>query len=314
MSEAIPISRFQSPLDDSFEAPRVRMTPRDVHVPLTYEGHPDNGVGIVVKQDGIPLLPQRTVADLPIERRWAVQPDGELRDPLSYTAGLRRIWEETYRIAGQQIPKGDKFENTPQLGIVEYVSMMVSPRDDRKLIPYGYDPHATDGSRPDKLYDKDGESKDLLESLLGAFASPMLRKKMKPWEIELVESHLGVSAGSGSDGIVAKLEELNALRAAGDITPEAHSRRVAELTGAPVAPAKAAPAQDRAQGQDQTQAPTQPQEPVQAQPQAKPARKPRKKREPKQMACGEKLWPFAIPQHLRECRTCSPDPPGEAVA
>lgn len=249
---------------------------RDVFVPPFYVEHENAGRDITVKQDGVPLLPLRTVYEVAPERRWAIAPDGELLYEALYLKLLEQNWEFCYTLRKQPVPADHKFSREPQPCVREYTNWTVDTYDESRLQPIGYDRDATKGAVPQQLFDGNEESKDRLAALCEAYADPRAREKMRPDEIAEVESHLGVS-GPSLTGIAAKLEMLDELLADGSLTPEVHSQQVAALTGTVIALPPA---------------------PTMAEP--KPVRKAAKST----MPCGEEVWNMHSKRHKSSCERC----------
>jgi len=211
-------------------------------VPSFYNDHPNKD--IVVKHKGEPILScgkPFTVGQVPIERRWAIGYDGEVVDELNFRKLHIQWYEEYFRELVRLQPdlKGKMVGGQPDYDIpdpVRFVAVQVDPTNPKKFVPVNYAPHETAGARPDSFYSRDGEKldKERLEILTASYADPKLRAKMKPYEIAEVESTLGIAKNSGSDGIASKLELLNSMLQAGDLSPEAHSKQVALLTAKPM--------------------------------------------------------------------------------
>jgi hypothetical protein len=220
----------------------VKIKDRPFHIPTFYKRHEDPA-GIVVKQDGLPLLSDSkrefTVADVPPERRWAIRENGEIISKDEFKRLLTHVREEWFRLVqtdgkevGQVPPHWNpNREKVPS--VRQYVSVMVDPRKPSRLIPMHYDPNATRGARPDTLYDKDGEnpiSGDArIEILCHQYAQDKTR--LLDHERKEVEAHLGIAADAGTGGVVAKIEELTSMFTAGEITDSVYAKRVAALTG-----------------------------------------------------------------------------------
>jgi len=253
MSEAIsaPIPpdlarRSSDPLGDAaFASTDVRVIRERnfAHIPSFYTPH-TNPSEILVTQGGVPIAGARgklsfTVADVAPERRWAIRESGEVMPQHVFESHLMRVREEWFEKVEKVKPPGDlQKEVIPS--VQRFVTRTPDPSDPSRLIEIGFDPNAKpDPSGERRLWDAKGEESvaggDRLRMLLDAYHSPTLRKVLKKWEIEEVEAHLSGDGGavvSGASGLVAKLEELNAMLAAGDISREVHSRRVSLLTGA----------------------------------------------------------------------------------
>ena len=219
---------------------------------------------IVVKANGEPLLsPSRTtgspfvVAQVPIERRWAVLPDGEVMGELEFRKCYIHWYDEYFRELARENPdlqnvdggKADYDIPDP----LRYVAVQVDETNPRKFVPANYDPHGTAGARSKQFFTSEGEEidEDRLQILCNAYASKKLRKALKPNEIEEVEAALGITPGSD---IATKLELLNDMKAAGDLTAEQHSKQVAMLTGAAI-PAKGPTSETETDDSVQTEKP-----------------------------------------------------------
>lgn len=208
-------------------------------VPSFYVEHANPGE-IVVKANGEPLLSCKSpfvVAQVPIERRWAILPNGELMGELEFRKHYIMWYDEYYRELARENPdlqnvdggKADYDIPDP----LRFVAVQVDETNPRKFVPANYDPHGTAGARSKQFFTSEGEEvdEDRLQVLCNAYASKKLRKSLKPHEIEEVETALGITAGSD---IASKLELLNSMLVAGDLTAMEHSRQVALLTGAEI--------------------------------------------------------------------------------
>lgn len=251
------------------------------HIPSFYRMHEDPA-GTLVTQNGVPIPGVRgklsfTVADVAPERRWAITESGEVLPQHVFESQLQLVREEWFAEVQKVKAPGD-LSKEPIPTVQFYVSRTVDPTHPGRLIPIGFDENAKpDDGIERRLWDAKGEEyvsgDERLRLLVDAYHSPTKRKVLKPWEIEEVERHLGGSQAPGdTQGLVSKLEELNAMLASGDITAAVHSRRVALLTGAPV------PAEAKA---------------------AKPPRK-----VGVLMACGVRVPGFQKRRHLETCETC----------
>ncbi len=222
------------------------ITERDTHIWSKYVPH-ENPAGTVVTQDGVPLPGVRgklqfTVAEVAPERRWVVRPNGEILHQHEFESSLL-LWREEYffGVLGKK-PYGDLRKEVIK-SVDKFVSMTVDSANPKKLIPIGMaEAEARDkGKRPSEWMDsQDNDSSiggnDRMRLLLHAYRNPDLRKRLKPYEIEECEKHIGESIAPVSDGgaLMGRLEELNQMLKDKDITPAVHSKRVALLTGAPL--------------------------------------------------------------------------------
>lgn len=191
------------------------MTPRGVHIPSWYDPNMHaNPSKITVKQGGIELRgvdgEPFTVAEVPIERRWAIGGDGEVLEKSRFREGCHRISIDLYDLRRQENPS-IKFEGVierePAPAVKAYVSMMVSPEDESRLIPMHYNPEATSGARPEQLASTKGaeiEFKPRIDALLEAYANPTSRAALKPQEIAEVKAHF---AGLEAEATVIEPEK-----------------------------------------------------------------------------------------------------------
>jgi hypothetical protein len=212
-------------------------------IPSFYIPH-GNPEEITVTMNGVPLLAEVsgrpfTVAEIPIERRWAVRADGEILDGMKFRDMFIRHYQEYFSELGRRNPDNP----TPDGGkadlniksVDRFVSVMVDPANPSQFVPMHYDSNVTAGAKPDKFYKRDGEEVEgsRISVLCSSYADPLTRKRMTADEIAEVEAHLGMAGGkvSGSE-IATKLEVLNGLLTEGLLSAEQHSQKVAALTGA----------------------------------------------------------------------------------
>jgi hypothetical protein len=228
------------------------VTERGETVPGWYARNPHTDLSVVVKQDGVPLLPQFTVGQVAPERRWPIGPDGELLYQVQFRQKVIEKNEEFYAIVRAQgrnaKPAQDyDFKRDPVPRVECFVQWRVDEEDETKLLEIHYDPHKGRGAKPDHFVDSEGKKVEgkKIEHLCAAYADPTLRAKLRPEEIAEVEAHLDLQAGPSVGGISAKLELLTKIHDAGEISDESYMARVAALTGAGPrqAEAQAAPAQ-----------------------------------------------------------------------
>jgi hypothetical protein len=180
-----------------------------------------------------------TVAQVPIERRWAILPNGEVMGELEFRKHHVAWYEEYFRELARENPDLQNVDGgKPDYDIpdpLRFVAVQVDPTNPRKFVPVNYAPHETQGARSNEFYTRDGEKVDAdrMQVLCNAYADPRLRKRLSVMEIQEVEDALGITT-RGAGEIASKLELLNSMLTAGDLTAEQHSRQVALLTGAPV--------------------------------------------------------------------------------
>jgi hypothetical protein len=221
----------------------VPVPDRNTHIPAFYVRNPHTDPSTIVKQDGVPLMgvdkKPYTIAQVAEERRWAVGLDGEVMDQTDFHVRLGENRLEFYAMQRQMGNPNAQFDGDIQRehvpAVQDYVCWEVDPQDPGKLRMIGYDPHGTDGAKPEAFVDSQGEriEEARLDILHQAYVNPKLRKSLQPSEIAEVEAYLGVEPGTGSDGIASKLELLTEMRTNGEITDEAYIAKVAALTGAP---------------------------------------------------------------------------------
>ena len=282
--------RGSDPHGDVFQPKNViYIEERNEHVPTWYVQH-ENPSSIRVKINGIPQ--DYTVADVPPERRWAINADGDVLAQSEFGPLMERKYDEYFRVVhGKQFPGSVKREFVPR--VERYVAVKVDPVDKRRLMPQGYNPNATAGSTSKVLYDKDGENplegEDRLRLLASYYQDPKGKGRLKEHEIAEVEAYLR-EAGGGTvpvtqDDTAARLEVLTELLGTGDITQETYVKRVGALTGiAPIAGSDCKPTLDMV-----------------AKATVKKA-KPKKK--PIVMECGAEVWPFHKTRHIAKCEKC----------
>jgi hypothetical protein len=264
-------------------------TERGETIPGWYVRNPHTDPTLVVKQDGVPLVPQITVGQVAPERRWAIGLDGNLMDQVKFREKVIQKNQEFYAIArtegrNAKPAQGYRFERDPIPNVVKFVQWRVDPEDETKLLGIHYDPHATDGAKPDHFVDKKGNpvEGDRMQHLCAAWADDSEgggRSKLTAKERAEVQEHLGLSGGAGTGGLQARLEQLTEMHDAGDITDAVYIRKVGELTG--VAPSKPEPAEETAAAETQ-----------------KPGRRaPAKKTAP----CGEQFFAMHLKRHIAKC-------------
>jgi hypothetical protein len=105
----------------------------------------------------------------------------------------------------------------------------VSRQDPTRLVQIGYDAHANRGRKPTSLWSHDKATGELVELkddnrlavLIAAYRDPILKRKLKPWEIEDVEKALAEPSVTAAD-------LASALPAAvAPVAPVAKPRKVA---------------------------------------------------------------------------------------
>jgi hypothetical protein len=215
-------------------------------IPSFYVEHLQPG-DLVVKVNGEPLLsPDRikgkpfVVAQVPIERRWAISHNGEVMGELEFRKHYIMWYDEYFRELARENPdlenvdggKADYDIPDP----IRFVSVQVDETNPRQFVPANYDPHGTAGARSKQFFTSEGEEidEDRLQVLCNAYADPKLRKRLKSSELEEVERSLGIPSSGGGSDIASKLELLNSMLEAHDLTTEQHSKQVALLTGADI--------------------------------------------------------------------------------
>ena len=222
---------------------KSRMTDRGCHVPTWYDpktshSHPERivvkhpgGMALLAECDGEPF----TVVEVPIERRWVIGEDGVLIDEHTYHMLSQRYVDEFYELKrmepGSQDVKFDGNQHAePVPTLSDFVMQQVMKTDTRRLEPMHYQPHATAGAKPERLYagadDEDGRPR--MEVLAETYqAGGRLTRN----EIREVEAHLGVSTVEVPDAIATQLEKLTADFAAKRIKQGEFHEAIGKLTG-----------------------------------------------------------------------------------
>lgn len=268
---------------------------RGVHVPSWYIRHEKDGDGIVVTQNGVPFLPQFTVAQVPPERRWAIDPTGEVLPTQEFAKRFIEWREEWFTKADPDvetrgIPQHWSAKNAHIPSVENFVKVQVDPRDRSKYIPMGYDPRKTAGALPDKLYDHEGEyveGEARVRMLIDQYRKD--QTKLMPHEITEVENRLGIKSGPEGNAL-AQLELLTKLRESGAIDDATFASQASELLGA-------SPKTDVRIGEVPESVP----EP-QAAPEPAPETSRKKRKAPmKAMPCGEVIYAFHQKRHARSC-------------
>jgi hypothetical protein len=111
-----------------------------------------------------------------------------------------------------------------------YVSKGVSRQDPTRLVQIGYDANANRGRKPTSIWSHDKATGELVEHtgddrlarLIAAYRDPILKRKLKPWEMEDVEKALATSSITDADLASAALPAPVAAAA-----PVAKPRKVA---------------------------------------------------------------------------------------
>ncbi len=226
---------FPAPPDPFARNKAIISQERGTHVPSGYLGPEDSQQ--LVKIGGVPMVPQIRVGQIAPERRWAVKPDGNLLDQLTFENQYKANWVEWYKLSGVSPPKGSRPEYAYIPNVTKYVGFRVNPRNPyaKSLIPI-HEPVVKERKKPKFMYDSDGErvEKDRMTILVEAYHDVGLKKSLLASEIEEVEKHLGVDAipvRSGEDAIVLQLASLLEMKNARDITAVVYDKRVAILTG-----------------------------------------------------------------------------------
>ena len=228
---------FPAPPDPFARNKAIIIEERGTHVPSGYIQHEDSQM--LVKISGVPMIPPIRVGQIAPERRWAVKPDGNLLDQLTFENQFKANWTEWYRLSGVAPPKGSRPEYAYIPNVTKYVGFRVNPRNPhaKSLIPI-HEPVTKERQKPKFMYDTDGErvEGDRMTILVDAYHDQGLKKSLLSSEIEEVEAHLGIDrtasdSGSGSDAIVAQLTTLLEMKNARDITAVVYDKRVAMLTG-----------------------------------------------------------------------------------
>lgn len=248
---------------------------RGTHVPTFYIRH-QSPESIRVMRKGIPLLPGFTVAQVPPERRWAIGPDGNLLAQADFESRLTLAYEEAYTLIGQKVNGDPKREPVPD--VARYVSVQIDPTNPSRFIPMGYDPNATLGRKPEKLFDRHGENpRNRMEVLKEAYS--VNPANLLPSERAEVEREIGVST---SDPKLARLESLSADLASGRISADDYATTVSALMGHAIVLKRQEPAKATVQR--------------------------RNKPTPITMACGKQLDPRGKLWHVKKCQKCQESP------
>lgn len=290
---------------------------RDDFVPPWYVPHETPGL-IRVTENGKPVPPGFTVADVLPERRWAIQPDGELLSGLDFKEQYLNKCELWFRYCSIEAKQGITVRGphkdwsrhrvyvpSPR----DYVCVQVDPTDPRREIPLGFDPHATEGARPDTLYDGEGEEvakgHDRMKLLIRAYRETP--EKLTAKETEEVEAHLKGRSGAGMTSeqvrLQAQIEALTRMRAEGRLTADEHSAQMAQLFGVEVPQAEAgapAPPPAEAAGRRKKKGGGKGRRTMSAEAKAR-------HRESLQqvMPCGEKVWRLQAKNHRQRCEACA---------
>lgn len=210
-------------------------------VPSFYDPHPDNGKGIVVTHEGAPVLSECggkpfTVEEVPLWRRWAIQPNGEVVTDSEF-ARRHTLWHHEFYA---ELTRGKDIRNDPgqpeheyRPNPVAYVSVMADPMDERNVVPMHYDAHQTEGARPKAYATQEGEEveRPRLEVLQEAYASQETRALMRPDEIAEVEAARGGVVAVSSESVMEKVAALERLRDAGIYDATEFKSRVDHLLG-----------------------------------------------------------------------------------
>jgi hypothetical protein len=227
---------FPTPVDPFAKQRVIIIKERDVHVPTWYVPHEDPDT-ITVMEDGLPLIPTIKVGMIAPERRWAVRPSGNLLSQNEFKELYKRKYVEWFAVCeSKPLKVSGKPENIWIPHVTEYVKWKVDPRNAKSptLVPI-HEPEDTTGAKPKNFHDGEGEKLPgaRLDHLAACYRDPKLRGVLTPAETAEVEAYLGTQGVPVTTGVdlASQLEVLNDLLAAGDITPEVHSRRVALLTG-----------------------------------------------------------------------------------
>lgn len=194
----------------------IAIPQRDAHIPSWYVQH-QNPEKITVTQDGLPVLSPPgaanrrsfTVAEVAPELRWAIQQNGEVLPQHIFDNQMQQVYEEySTKVLGDAFVGNVGREK--RRNVCAYVSRCVSQDDPRKLRPIGYDPMANRGRKPTVLWSADGETMiegdQRLAVLIASYRDPVLKNKLKPWELEEVEKVLSETAALSLDAIRARGE------------------------------------------------------------------------------------------------------------
>ena len=238
-------SAFPQQAQHAMNAQLGFVTKQNEMVPGWYAMAPHPDENVVVTQDGVPLLPQFTVAQVAYGRRWCIGMDGGLMSQIDFKIKLEEVRHEFYallRSQGRNAQFHGKMDRGSTPTVKKFASKKVDPENEAKLMDVHYDPYAKAGAEMDHFVDGQGEKVEggRLQILVEAYHSEKLRPALTKREVAQVEAHLGTSVGAGGNGLAGKLEQLNDLLADGSITPEVHSQKVAALTGAPAPTAEPA--------------------------------------------------------------------------
>lgn len=233
-SPAISPRGSADPHADVFNPTRVIAIPeRNAHIPSWYAAaphqHPEN---ITVTCDGLPLTSPAgadnkrsfTVAEVAPEFRWAIGPDGAVKPQHDFESELQRVYEE-YCTAVLGTPFAGQIGRERRPDVRRYVSRCVNPQDHSKHLVIGYNPAETAGRKPTSLWTFDkqtGEHKEItgdnrMAVLVAAYRDPVLKKNMKPWEIEDVEKMLAASADLSLESIRQRAEAQPAAEPAAPV-------------------------------------------------------------------------------------------------
>ena len=291
MSEAAPFPLSSAEQTLSALGRVIFVEERGEYVPAWYEPH-TNPEKILVTYQGEPFAGGFTVAEMPIEHRWAVQANGEVLPREEFQRCYIRWRDEWFQYASPEAragrpgrPPNWKPENEHCPNVLDFVSLRPDPRDTSKLIQMDYHPEATAGTRPTRLWDSKNEryieGEERLQKLAEAYREDP--RVLKDYEREEVEAWLGGAPQKGPEasGLQAKLEVLNQLKEDGTLTAEQHSAKVSALFGVESQPASEA--------------------------QAQPEEPPKKKAPSSIMACGEEVMNLHKRKHLDSCETCRED-------
>ena len=252
---------------------------------------------VIVRFGGEPLEPEFTVSEVLPERRWAIQENGELLEGIHFQDKYQRKLEDWFHVASPEaltgqptgIPKSFRVHNEPVPNPRDYVAWTLDKRDSDKLVPIGFDPEATKGARPTRLWDSENErwleGHERMNALVRAYREEENggRLTLRPYEREEVQRHLagGGTAGGGMNEVQAKLEMLRDLRQRRKITEAQFASEVADLFGVDEDEEPELIGKERAK--DPNHVP----------------------RGYTRMACGEDVLNFGKKKHVGECDTCT---------
>lgn len=225
------------------------MTPRGQHIPTWYDArtHADPAnpghinTQLFVKSRGIPLQAidgePFTIAEVPIERRWAVGADGEIIDQHVFQDQYVARIIEFYELAKRDNPKvsyTDDPRREPIPNVVHYVSEQVDPDDERRVMPMHYR-NATAGAKPETLMGRDdqGETVEVprLTALTAAYMDPSTRGAMRPEEIQEVEAEIQRMAQQATVVGEAREDSKRKRRGAPGLTTAPCGEKVPNLQG-----------------------------------------------------------------------------------